>query len=64
MYLGAEFAQRQGKLLEYSDVVFKSYWSDSKDISQDDVMEEIVKSVGKLFLNPYRLTCCIFRSKT
>jgi len=45
---GAGYAAEkgQGHFLEYSKKVFHSYWGESKDISKDDVLKEIVESVG------------------
>lgn len=36
----------QGKLVAFADAVFKAYWSDNRDISQDEVLTEICQSVG------------------
>ncbi len=43
---GAFVAMEQGKLVEYARAVFHTYWSDLKDISQDEVLLAIVKQVG------------------
>jgi 2-hydroxychromene-2-carboxylate isomerase len=43
---GALVANEHRVISRYSRRVFESYWGDDKDISQDDVMREIVKEVG------------------
>ncbi len=43
---GAFVAQEQGKISPYSRRVFERYWGDNRDISQDDVMREIVRETG------------------
>jgi 2-hydroxychromene-2-carboxylate isomerase len=43
---GAFFALEQGALVPYARAVFKRYWTDLADISQDPVLREIVASVG------------------
>lgn len=43
---GAFVAIEAGKISDYSREVFKAYWTDDKDISQDDVLRPIVESVG------------------
>jgi len=43
---GAFVAEEAGCLIEYSRAVFKKYWKDLADISQGDVLEGIVTSVG------------------
>jgi len=43
---GALVAHEHGKISPYSRRVFESYWGDNRDISQDDVLREIVRSVG------------------
>ena len=43
---GALVADEHRVISRYSRRVFESYWTDDKDISQDDVMREIVKEVG------------------
>lgn len=42
---GAFLAIEQDCLVDYARAVFKSYWTDLKDISQDDVLEEILVSL-------------------
>ena len=41
---GAFFAINKGGIEEYSEVIFKSYWTDGKDISSDDVLLQIIKA--------------------
>ena len=43
---GALVAHEHGKISPYSRRVFESYWGDNRDISQDDVLREIVREVG------------------
>jgi len=43
---GSFFAIDEGLVVEYSREVFRSYWTDGKDISNIDVLSEIVKSLG------------------
>ncbi len=43
---GCLFAEEQGKLREYAGAVFEAYWGRLLDISQDDVMREVVAGVG------------------
>jgi 2-hydroxychromene-2-carboxylate isomerase len=43
---GAFVAIDEGFILGYSKAVFRAYWRDDKDISQDAVLSEIVRSVG------------------
>ena len=43
---GALVADEHRVISRYSRRVFESYWTDDKDISQDDVMREIVNEVG------------------
>mmetsp|Transcript_10276 Transcript_10276/g.12375 ORF Transcript_10276/g.12375 Transcript_10276/m.12375 type:complete len:234 (-) Transcript_10276:87-788(-) len=43
---GAAFAEEKGKFIEYSNLVFHSYWGESKDISKDEVMREIIEKLG------------------
>lgn len=43
---GAFVAIEAGKISDYSREVFKAYWTDDKDISQEDVLRPIVESVG------------------
>jgi 2-hydroxychromene-2-carboxylate isomerase len=43
---GAFYALEQDKLVDYARLVFKTYWTDLKDISQDDVLTPIVEQVG------------------
>lgn len=43
---GAFVAEEQGKISAYARRVFESYWGDDKDISQNEVLQEIVTGVG------------------
>ncbi|MBV1878348.1 MAG: 2-hydroxychromene-2-carboxylate isomerase [Pseudomonadales bacterium] len=43
---GAFVALEGGCLVKYARQVFQSYWRDLKDISQDDVLQGIIQSVG------------------
>ena len=43
---GSFFAINEGLVIEYSREVFRSYWTDGKDISNTDVLSEIVESLG------------------
>lgn len=43
---GAFFAIEQGCLEVYARVVFRSYWTELRDISQDDVLTDVVNEVG------------------
>ncbi|MCP5202108.1 MAG: 2-hydroxychromene-2-carboxylate isomerase [Gammaproteobacteria bacterium] len=43
---GAIFALEQDCLAAYARAVFKRYWTDLADISQDDVLGAVVESVG------------------
>ena len=43
---GAYVALDRGKISPYSRAVFRSYWGELEDISQDDVLERIVTGVG------------------
>ena len=43
---GAFVADEHRVISRYSRRVFESYWTDDKDISQDDVLREIVNEVG------------------
>lgn len=36
----------QGKLVPFTDAVFQAYWSDNRDISQDEVLAEICQGTG------------------
>ena len=43
---GSFFAINEDLVVEYSREVFRSYWTDGKDISNTDVLSEIVESLG------------------
>jgi 2-hydroxychromene-2-carboxylate isomerase len=43
---GAFVAHEHGKVSPYSRRVFEQYWGDNRDISQDEVLRDIVRAVG------------------
>lgn len=43
---GCLVADRQGRLVEFASAVFAAYWGDLRDISQDDVLRDVVARVG------------------
>ena len=43
---GALVAMEQNRLVEYARLVFQSYWRDLKDISQDEILIEIIQQLG------------------
>jgi 2-hydroxychromene-2-carboxylate isomerase len=43
---GAFVAKEHGELPAYSRRVFEAYWGDDRDISQDDVLGDIVRATG------------------
>jgi len=43
---GAFVAHEYQKISAYSRRVFEVYWGDNRDISQDDVLREVVRAVG------------------
>ena len=43
---GAFVAEEHGKISPYSRRVFESYWGADRDISQDQVLRDIVREVG------------------
>lgn len=43
---GAFLAEDAGKISPYSRAMFEAYWSDLRDISQDDVIADVVEKVG------------------
>lgn len=43
---GAFFAQEQEVIAPYSKALFKAYWGDNRDISNEEVLRSIVESVG------------------
>lgn len=43
---GAFYAEEEGKISPYNRAVFEAYWGDLRDISQEDVLREIVGAVG------------------
>jgi 2-hydroxychromene-2-carboxylate isomerase len=43
---GAFVAQEHGKIAPYSKLVFETYWGANRDISQDDVLRDIVRGSG------------------
>lgn len=36
----------QGKLVPFAEAVFKAYWSDDRDISQEDVLRDIARALN------------------
>ena len=68
---GAFVAYEHQKISPYSRRVFESYWGDNRDISQDDVLRDIVRAVGleereyfeKINAQPIR-TCCAKTSRS
>jgi 2-hydroxychromene-2-carboxylate isomerase len=42
---GAFVAQEHGKISPYSRCVFEQYWGENRDISKDEVLREIVRTV-------------------
>jgi 2-hydroxychromene-2-carboxylate isomerase len=43
---GAFVAHEHGRVSPYSRRVFEQYWGDNRDISQDEVLRDIVRAVG------------------
>ena len=43
---GAFVAIEEGKISEYSRGCFSAYWTNDKDISQEDVLQPIAESAG------------------
>lgn len=43
---GCIFAGRTGRLEEMARACFAAYWGDQRDISQDDVLADVCKSIG------------------
>ncbi len=43
---GALYALEQNKISEYSSSVFYSYWTEGKDISQKEVLSDLVNTIG------------------
>ena len=43
---GALFAEEERKVAPYSRAIFEAYWGELRDISQDDVLRDIVIAVG------------------
>ena len=41
---GCLFAQKESKLIEFANNVFHAYWSEGKDISQEDLLLGIAKN--------------------
>jgi predicted DsbA family dithiol-disulfide isomerase len=41
-----EFAKEQGKALEYNQAVFKAFWTEDRDISDQAVLEQILADIG------------------
>ncbi len=43
---GAFVAMEQNLLVPYARAMFKAYWTDKKDISQDDALKEVISGLG------------------
>jgi 2-hydroxychromene-2-carboxylate isomerase len=43
---GCILLEPEGKLVPFAAAVFEAYWSDDRDISQDDVLADLCKRVG------------------
>jgi 2-hydroxychromene-2-carboxylate isomerase len=43
---GCILMDKQGKLLPYATACFEAYWADDQDISKDDVLATICRSIG------------------
>ena len=41
---GCLFAKKENQLADFADKVFKAYWSEGKDIGQDDLLLDIAKN--------------------
>jgi predicted DsbA family dithiol-disulfide isomerase len=41
---GCLFAKTESKLVEFASNVFQAYWSEGKDISQEDLLVDIAKN--------------------
>ena len=41
---GCLFANKESKLVDYANNVFRAYWSEGKDISQEDLLLDIAKN--------------------
>ena len=41
-----EYAQQQGKFLEFHDAAYKAYWDKGQDLGQLEVLEEVARSVS------------------
>ena len=41
-----EYAQQQGKFLEFHEAAYKAYWDKGQDLGQLEVLEEIARSVS------------------
>ena len=41
---GCLFANKENQLAEFADNVFQAYWSEGKDISQEDLLVDIAKN--------------------
>ncbi len=43
---GCLFAKKQNQLIEFAKNIFQAYWSEGKDISQQDLLIDIVKNLN------------------
>ncbi len=41
-----EYAQQQGKFMEFHHAAYRAYWQDGKDLGQLVALEEVARSVG------------------
>ena len=41
---GCFFAMKGNQLVEFANNIFQAYWSEGKDISQDDLLLDIAKN--------------------
>ncbi len=41
-----EYAKDQGKVIEYNQAIFKGFWTDGSDISDAQVLEQIMTAIG------------------
>ncbi|MFC0522819.1 DsbA family protein [Pontibacillus salicampi] len=44
--LGFEYADEQGKGSDYREEVFKAYWLEARDINDEEVLQDIARTVG------------------
>lgn len=51
-----EYAQQQGKFMEFHHAAYKAYWDDRKDLGRLDVLAEVARSVS---LDPEEMIQCL-----